>query len=96
MSNIGIYCIPDQISSFSLFRLILVLASSLFGFFGLILCSIAIAAYLLTYEGYGAPYLAPFAPYIAEDMKDGVDKQGLSGMKERPRSIPNINGRRQK
>ncbi|MDR2090847.1 MAG: spore germination protein [Clostridiales bacterium] len=96
MSNIGIYCIPDEIASFSLFRLALVLASSLFGFFGLILCSIAIAAYMLTYNGYDAPYLAPFAPYIAEDIKDSIDKRGLLGMKERPRSIPNINRRRQK
>ncbi|MDR3263796.1 MAG: spore germination protein [Clostridiales bacterium] len=88
MSNIGIYCIPDQISSFSLFRLSLVLASSLFGFFGLILCTIAIVAYMLTYNSYGAPYLAPFAPYIGGDIKDSIEKESLINMKNRPGSIP--------
>ncbi|MDR2047578.1 MAG: spore germination protein [Clostridiales bacterium] len=96
MSNIGIYCIPDEISSFSLFRLMLVLASSLFGFFGLILSATAIAAYLLTYNSYGAPYLAPFAPYTHGDMKDAINKESLINMKYRPRAIPNVNGRRQK
>ncbi|MDR1906549.1 MAG: spore germination protein [Clostridiales bacterium] len=96
MSNIGIYCIPDQISSFSLFRLLLVLASSLFGFFGLILCTIAITAYMLTYNSYGAPYVAPFAPYIASDIKDSIDKESLINQKQRPESIPNVNKIRQK
>ncbi|MDR1939742.1 MAG: spore germination protein [Clostridiales bacterium] len=96
MSNIGIYCIPDEISSFSIFRLALVLASSLFGFFGLILCALAMTAYMLTYDSYGAPYLAPFAPYIREDIKDSIDKQSLLNLKKRPESIPHQNDIRMK
>ena len=88
ISNIGIYCIPDEVSSFSLFRMAFVLASSLFGFFGLALSAVAAAVYLLTYEGYGAPYLAPFAPFIRSDMKDAIDRESLRDRHIRPFSIP--------
>ncbi|MDR3293756.1 MAG: spore germination protein [Clostridiales bacterium] len=91
ISNIGIYCIPDEISSFSIFRILIVLASSLFGFFGLVLCTLAIAAYMTTYGGYGAPYLAPFAPMIKDDFKDAIDKESQINLTKRPFSIPHKN-----
>jgi hypothetical protein len=42
-------------------------------------------------DSYGAPYLAPYAPRINSDLKDGVLKQSTINMKKRPFSIPSQN-----
>ncbi len=43
-------------------------------------------AYANTIENFGAPYLAPFAPYILSDNKDGLLKVPIGEMKLRPKS----------
>ena len=43
-------------------------------------------AYANTIENFGAPYLAPFSPFIFTDNKDGLLKVPLRDMKERPMS----------
>ena len=65
------------------------------GIFGLIVGSIFLIGYLVNMDSFGAPYLAPFAPYIKSDMKDGFTRKSFKQMKQRPQSIPNINHRRQ-
>ena len=47
-------------------------------------------------QNYGAPYFAPYAPRIREDLGDGVFKASPLDMKTRPLSFPNFDRNRQK
>ena len=46
---------------------------------------------LCNLESFYTPYLAPYAPFIKEDLKDFVIKDSLVYLKTRPKSIPNKN-----
>ena len=46
-------------------------------------------AYANTIENFGAPYLAPFSPFILSDNKDGLLKVPLNDMTNRPKSFSN-------
>lgn len=96
ISGITIYTIPDQVSQLSTLRLLYAFIGGVLGFQGILLTSIILIVYLCNLESYGAPYLAPFAPYVASDQKDFIIKVPLQQMKNRPKSFPNINRRRMK
>jgi spore germination protein KA len=95
LSAIGVYCVPDQSGTITILRMFFLLVSSVFGFFGIILCSILLVARLASMDTFGTPYLAPYAPRINPDLKDGFLKADLGQMKTRPYSIPNVNHTRQ-
>ena len=52
-------------------------------------------SYLASMENYGAPYFAPFAPYVATDQKDGFVKKPIKAMIYRPKSYKTMNSVRQ-
>lgn len=91
ISSICLYTVPDQVAPASLLRVIFTVLGGVSGFYGIMLGIIFVCTYVVGLDNYGAPYLAPFAPYISEDMKDGLLKQDLKTMRKRPKSIPNIN-----
>ena len=95
LSAIGIFCVPDQVGVMSILRLLFLLVSAVLGFVGIIILSILIVGYLSSLENFGTPYLAPYAPRINPDLKDGLLKVGAREMKERPYSIPNSNRTRE-
>ena len=70
LSGIGIYAVPDEVGTLGILRVILVIASGLFGVYGIILSLIAIFAYLSGMETFSVPYLAPFAPIENEDLRN--------------------------
>lgn len=96
LSTIGLYCVPDLSAEGSTIRLVFVGIGGVFGLFGVVICIMMIAAYLCSINNYGTPYLAPYAPIIPSDLKDGIFKSRLFDMKKRPYSIPNKNRRRMK
>ena len=51
---------------------------------------------LSDFDSYGSPYLAPYAPYVKGDTKDGMFKAHLTKFKYRPNSIKNTNKVRMK
>ena len=91
ISGIGLYCVPDDAGTFSLLRLVYVCIAGVTGIFGLVLGVMVLLAYLVKSNSYGAPYLAPYAPIVREDLKDGVFFAGLDKMKYRPKSFPHHN-----
>ena len=91
ISGIGLYCVPDEAGTFSLLRLAFVCIAGVMGIFGLVLGVMVLTAYLVKSNSYGAPYLAPYAPIVSEDLKDGVLFGDLSKMKLRPQSFPHKN-----
>lgn len=96
LSVITMYIIPDLASQISMVRFVFALIGGILGLFGIVLGGLALVVYLAGLDSYGAPYLAPYAPYIPEDTKDGIFKSGIREMKTRPKSIPNINKTRAK
>ncbi len=91
LSAIGIFCVPDQVGTLSILRLIFLCVSAVTGFVGMIIVTLVIIAYLAGLENFGTPYLAPYAPRINPDLKDGLLKSGTSSMERRPYSIPTPN-----
>lgn len=87
ISAITIYIIPNQSSQISLLRFIFSFLGGVLGSHGIILGSMFLFAYLSNFDSYHAPYLAPFAPYIKNDQKDGFTKDNIVAMTTRPESI---------
>jgi spore germination protein KA len=83
--------VPDDAGTFSPLRLVYVCIAGVTGIFGLVLGVMVLLAYLVKSNSYGAPYLAPYAPIVREDLKDGVFFAGLDKMKYRPKSFPHHN-----
>lgn len=96
LSSIGMYCLPDLVGSISVLRIIFVLICTVTGLFGLVSAVLITIGYMARIEIYDTPYLAPYAPMIFSDMKDGVNKVGLRDMKLRPLSYNNKNKVRQR
>ncbi|MDR3216143.1 MAG: spore germination protein [Clostridiaceae bacterium] len=95
LSGIGLFCVPSQVNSFTVLRILYVFVASILGLFGVILCSMALLTYLINFTSYGAPYLAPYAPVIMPDLKDGFLKANQQLQNTRPYSFPNRNRHRQ-
>ncbi len=91
LSGITLYTVPDQASQLSLMRILFTLAGGLIGFFGIVVLTVFFVVYLSDFDNYGSPYLAPFAPSIKSDYKDGLFKKDIIYMKKRPKSIKNKN-----
>ena len=96
LSAIGIFCVPDQVGVMSILRLLFLLVSAVLGFVGIAILFLMIVGYLAGLDNYGTPYLAPYAPRINPDLKDGFLKVSTWEMDKRPFSIATNNQTRQK
>ena len=94
LSGIGLYCVPDDVGTFSLLRILFIGVGGTLGLYGILLSFLCLLAYLSSYQSYGSPYLAPYGPMIVDDLQDGIFKESNLSMKNRPRSVPNVNGTR--
>ena len=95
LSSIALFTVPNLIGPMSVLRLAYALVGGLFGLYGLIIAVMFSIHYVSALNGYGSPYLAPFAPLVFTDFKDAVERGVFPEMKKRPRSIPNTNETRQ-
>lgn len=91
LSAIGIFCVPDQVGTLSILRLLFLCISAVTGFVGMVILAIVIIGYLSSLDNFGTPYLAPYAPRINPDLQDAVLKVGTPSMVDRPYSIPTAN-----
>ncbi|MBQ9790471.1 MAG: spore germination protein [Clostridia bacterium] len=94
ISGITLYIIPDQVPETSILRSIFTVIGGIAGFYGLICSSIVLAVYLVSITSFGSPYMAPYAPDIRADKKDGIVKAPITDMKTRPFSIHGKNKKR--
>ncbi|NLZ25270.1 MAG: spore germination protein [Clostridiales bacterium] len=96
LSAIGIFCVPDQVQTFSILRTLFVILGAVLGLYGIIIASVGLVCYTTSINSYGTPFLAPYAPIVAPDLKDGFLKADEVDMGTRPYSFPNKNRRRAK
>jgi len=95
LSGIMMYIIPNLAPQISLLRFWFVLLGGMLGLYGIVVGLIILVVYMAGQESYGAPLLSPYAPYIKNDLKDGIIKQEQPSMTTRPKSFRNRNNRRQ-
>ena len=87
ISGITLYIIPDQVPETSILRSIFTVVGGIAGFYGLLCTSVILAVYLISVSSFGSPYLAPYAPSVIQDKKDGIVKKPITEMITRPYSI---------
>lgn len=87
ISGITIYIIPNQSSELLIVRTIMTILGGISGFYGLFLGFFMLVTYMASIETFGTPYLAPYAPNIPSDKKDGFIKQPIGYMRLRPKSF---------
>lgn len=91
LSGICLYTVPELAQNFSLLRLLFLLLGGSLGSYGILLGCAIMLIYLVSFENYSTPLIAPFAPLIAKDLKDSFYKGFLVEQKERPYSIKTKN-----
>lgn len=87
VSIMAIYTIPSLASQLTVLRAVFVVLGATLGLVGLIGGLIYVINYINSLNDYNTPFLAPFAPQINGDLKDGVLKVPLSKMKNRPKAL---------
>ena len=96
LSGICLYTVPDLERPFELLRLIFLLIAGSIGGYGIICFSALLLVYLVTFESYGTPVLAPFSPLVKEDLKDSIFKEFTFANTKRPVIIGSSNKTRVK
>lgn len=90
-SGICLYTVPELEQTFSIIRLAFLIIGGSFGCYGLIVASAGLLVYLVSFENYNTPLMAPFSPIVGSDLKDGLYKGFLREQERRPYSINNPN-----
>lgn len=97
ITAISSFALPSYTFAISLriIRFGIMMATAVFGLYGLILCYIMINIHIVNLRAFGIPYSAPFAPYMGNDWKDLILRAPLTAMKERPKMMQTKDSERQ-
>ena len=87
LSGICLYTVPELVDSMSFLRLLYLLVAGSTGAYGIVLLTVFLAFYLCSAENFDTPFLAPFAPMVKEDFKDGFYMTFIPNMLNRPLSL---------
>lgn len=90
ISTITTFIITPITEVVALLRIIYILPSALFGFYGLMICILATITHVVNIKTMGVPYLGPVAPIHLRDWRDFVIRMPYKRLKYRPKSIPNL------
>ena len=96
LSAISLYTVPELTAVLSLLRIIFIFLAGIMGSYGIMLAVLFLIAYLVNFDSYSTPYLAPYTPFLRHDKKDAILKGELASFQQRPYSIPTANRRRLK
>ena len=91
ISSIMLFIVPDQVPQVSLLRIIFTVIGGIAGFYGMLMCFVILTTYLISSSGFGAPFLAPYAPSIKTDKQDGIIKKSLTDLTKRPTMVATKN-----
>ena len=91
VSSVALYIIPDEIAESRLLRIIFTAVGGIIGLYGICVAALILTGYLSSITSFGVPYLAPFAPSVKADKKDGFLKVNLPEMTKRPKIFSSKN-----
>lgn len=96
LAKIALYTIPEQAYQLTILQWLFLFVGGSLGLLGIVGFLVYLVVYLASLDSYGAPYLAPYAPRVCNDLEDGVFMEPTNNMKYRPQSFKNKNKKRQK
>ncbi|WP_219834159.1 spore germination protein [Paenibacillus sp. R14(2021)] len=104
ITAISSYVIPENGLSRAvrMLRFCIMFLAASFGLLGIWLGLMAVLLHLTTLRSFGVPYMSPFGPFVAADVKDSIFRLPWNRMKTRPvynsttDRLNNRNGTRQK
>lgn len=85
----------SMVLSLRLVRFFIIILSAMFGAFGVTIGLLFILGHLIRLKSFGVPYLSPFAPVRASDLKDSFYRTFLFRMKKRPKYMQTTDKDRQ-
>lgn len=95
LSGICLFTAPELQETFSIIRLIYLLVAGALGGYALVLLTVGLVIYLVDFENFKTPILAPYAPLIESDLKDGFFKDFNLSNNTRPKLLRSKNRTRQ-
>ncbi len=96
LAKIALYTVPEQAYQLTILQWLFLFVGGSMGLLGIVGFLVYLVVYLASLDSYGAPYLAPYAPRVYNDLEDGVFMEPTNNMKYRPQSFKNKNKKRQK
>jgi spore germination protein KA len=81
------FVIPPLIRATMLLRFIFLIAANFLGFLGIAFVFVAVCIHLCTLRSFGVPYMTPFSPLTAPDLKDSLIVVPIWAMVTRPRIL---------
>lgn len=86
VTAISSFAIPSYSAgiTFRMLRFATMLASSIFGLYGIILALIVISIHLSRLKSFGVPYMSPFTPSFIHDWRDLVLRAPITALSKRP------------
>ncbi len=94
ISGIGAYTLPDQQSTISILRLIVLLVGGTFGIMGIFCFGVGLGCYLASLSSFGVSFFSPFSPKTRGDLDDGIIKSTQNPKEKRPKIFKSKNERR--
>ena len=91
LSGICLYTVPNFVEAGSLLRWLFLIVGGSIGPFGIVLLATLLLYYLVSADAFGAPPLAPFAPLVPRDLRDGLVKYNMQSLKKRPLTLRSKN-----
>ena len=70
LSGICLYTVPELEQTFSFLRLIFLIVAGSFGLYGILVATVMLLLYLITFENFSTPLCAPYSPLVPSDLKD--------------------------
>lgn len=86
LTSVGSFAVPSYSAAIAL-RIVkfpIILAAGTLGLYGIMLAVIGLVVHLASLKSVGIPYLTPFAPARAADVKDTIFRMPLWSMNKRP------------
>lgn len=86
MTAIASFAIPayNMALAFRIVRFGIMVASAMFGLYGVVISFIVVCIHLSNLQSFGIPYLTPFAPELIKDWKDLILRAPIIALKKRP------------
>lgn len=96
LAKIALYTVPEEAYQLTILQYLFLIVGGSLGMLGVIGLYLYLIIYLSSFDPYGVPYLAPFAPKVLNDLQDAMFMQTTMSMKTRPKSYRSPNKTRQK
>ncbi len=87
------FVVPPLIRATMLLRFVFLAAANFLGFLGIAFVSVAVFIHLCRLRSFGVPYMAPFSPLTASDLKDSFVVVPIWAMVTRPKILRQENSK---